>query len=103
FLLQLFEGVRLRRYEGPDGRIVHAEIRSEDSVVMISNSNEAYPPNEFLMHLYVPDVDKTFQKAIDLGCESIQEPKIQSGDPDRRGSFRDPYGHFWSVATQVGE
>ena len=103
FLLEIFDGEMLRRYDGPDGRIVHAEIRIDDSVLMMSNSNEAYPPNELMLHVYVSDVDKTFRKAIDRGCDSVQEPKEQAGDPDRRGSFRDPYGHFWSVATQIEE
>lgn len=97
----IFEGEALRRYDGEDGRIVHAEMRIDDSVLMFSNSSDDFPPNQLLIHLYVPDVDTTFQRAIDRGCVSLGEPKVQPGDPDRRGNFKDPAGHFWSVSTQV--
>ncbi|SRR5690606_24523265 len=100
-LARIFEGEMLRQYHGPDGRIVHAEMRIDDSVLMFGNSNEAYPPNELILHLYVPDVDQIYQRALEYGCEPIQEPRVQFGDPDKRGSFRDPFGHFWSVATQI--
>src|SRR5690606_6245642 len=99
----IFEGELLSRYDRPDGRIVHAEMRIDDSVLMFSNSSDDYPPNQLLIHLYVPDVDRTFQRAIDRGCVSLGEPKENPGDPDRRGNFRDPAGHFWSVSTQVEE
>lgn len=102
-LMEIFEGEPLRRYDGPDGRIVHAEMRIDDSVVMLSNSNENYPPNELLLHVYVANVDMTYQKALAKGCTSVEAPRERPDDPDRRGSFRDPYGHFWSVSTQVGD
>ena len=102
-LVNIFGGEILRRYHASDGSIIHAEMRIDDSVLMFGSANEAYPPNALLLHIYVPDVDEIYQRALAHGCEAVQEPKVQSGDPDRRGSFRDPYGHFWSVSTQVAE
>jgi uncharacterized glyoxalase superfamily protein PhnB len=101
FLKELFGAAILRRYDHPDGNVLHMEMRLDDSVIMIADSNEKYPPNTHLLHVYVPDVDATFEKALQLGCTSIQKPKEQEGDPDRRGMFQDFAGNTWAVGTQV--
>jgi uncharacterized glyoxalase superfamily protein PhnB len=100
-LVAIFNAEQLRIYDMPDGTIMHAEIKIDDSVLMFGNSSDNYPPNQLLTHIYVPDVDQVFQKAIDLGCEPLEKPKERVGDPDRRGSFKDFSGNIWSIATQL--
>jgi PhnB protein len=97
---QIFGAELLREYRMPDGSIMHAEIQIDDSVIMLGNSSEKYPPVPIVMHVYVADVDATFQKAIESGCEMVEAPKEQENDPDRRGTFKDFAGNWWSVATQ---
>ncbi|MFO7256157.1 MAG: VOC family protein [Bacteroidota bacterium] len=101
FLKELFGATELRRYDRPDGTVIHMEMRIDDSVIMLADSNENYPPNKHLLHVYVPDVDATFEKALQLGCKEIQKPKEQEGDPDRRGMFEDFSGNTWAIGTQV--
>lgn len=100
-LSKLFNGKVLRKYEHADGTIMHAEVQIDDSILMLSNSTEMYPANQHMMHVYVRDVDETFQNAITLGCKPLQEPSQKNidGDTDRRGSFIDFAGNHWSVAT----
>ena len=100
-LKNIFDVKELRKYDAPGGRIVHAEVRLDDSVVMIADSTENWPQNQSLIHVYVSDVDEVYRKAMAAGCESAGEPKEQEGDPDRRGTFKDFAGNFWSVSTQV--
>lgn len=100
-LKQLFNATELRRYDMPDGTIMHAELQIDDSVVMIGDSSEQYPPNTQLIHVYVSNVDDTFSKAINLGCVSEKEPKQEGGDPDKRGTFKDFAGNLWSIGTQA--
>ena len=90
----------LRRYDMPDGTIMHAEIQIDDSVIMLGNSSDKYPPVPLVMHVYVPNVDDTFDKAIKAGCEIIEKPKERAEDPDRRATFKDFAGNMWSVDTQ---
>jgi PhnB protein len=97
----IFDATELRRFDRPDGSIMHAEFRIDDSVIMLSDASETYPPVPVVMHVYVPDVDETFQKAVDAGCEIVEKPKEQEGDPDRRATFRDYAGNLWSVGTQI--
>lgn len=97
----IFDAKELRKYYGPDGSIVHSEIMIDDSIIMLADANKQYPPIQMLIHIYLPDVDSTYQKALKAGCESVQEPSQREGDPDKRGAFKDFNGNIWSVSTQV--
>lgn len=67
---------------------------------MISSSTDSYPAHKTMLHLYVPDVFKTFDIAIENGCEIIDKPADLADDPDIRGSFYDFAGNYWSISTQ---
>lgn len=100
-LKQIFDAKELRRYDMPDGTIMHAEVRIDDSVIMMGNSSDQFPPNKLLVHVYVRDVDKVYARAIAAGCKEIEKPKQRENDPDKRGSFEDFGGNVWSIATQM--
>lgn len=96
----IFNATELRRYDMPDGTIMHIELRIDDTVIMVGESSEEFPPTQLLIHVYVSEVDEVYRKAIQLGCIAIEEPKEREGDPDRRGTFKDFSGNIWSVGTQ---
>ena len=98
---QIFNAKALRRYDMPDGTIMHAEIQIDDSVIMLGDSSDKFPPIPLVMHVYVPDVDETFERAIEAGCKIVEKPKEREGDPDRRATFKDFAGNIWSVGTQL--
>ncbi|MFN6946337.1 MAG: VOC family protein [Cytophagaceae bacterium] len=100
-MTEIFEAKELRRYDNSDGTIMHAEIQIDDSVIMIGDSSDKFPPVPMVMHVYVPNVDELFAKAIHAGCEVIQEPTVRDGDPDKRATFKDFAGNMWSVGTQI--
>lgn len=99
-LQQVFNAEQLRKYDGPDGKVMHTELRIDDSVIMLADATEAWGQNQSLIHVYLPDVDAVYQRALVAGCDAIEAPKEREGDPDRRGSFRDFAGNVWSVSTQ---
>jgi PhnB protein len=100
-LTGIFDASVLRKYEHSDGSIMHMELKIDDSVIMLADSSKEYPANQFLIHVYVPDVKATFEKAISLGCETVQVPENKEGDPDLRGTFKDFQGNMWAVSTQL--
>ena len=100
-LSKIFNTEELRIYLKPDNSIMHAEIKIDDSVLMFGDASEQFPPNKLLIHIYVPDVEKTFEKAMAAGCKSLEMPKTREGDPDKRGSFQDFAGNIWSISTQL--
>ena len=73
-------------------------IRIGDSLVMVSSvgPREAMPA---FLYLYVDDIDATYQRALEAGPVSLEEPTdVPYGD--RRGMVRDPCGNIWHIATQ---
>jgi PhnB protein len=100
FLKSAFDATALRRFDNPDGTIMHAEVRVGDSVVMIAEAGGGYPAFPVWLHVYVPDVDALFKRALAAGGVSVQEPVQKPGDPDRRGGVQDPAGNTWWISTQ---
>jgi PhnB protein len=102
FLKQTFNAEALRRFDTPDSKIMHAEVRIGDTVVMIADASERYPAFPVWLHVYVPDLDTAYRKALAAGGVSVQQPARREGDPDRRGGVKDPCGNTWWISTQGG-
>ncbi|MFO7166760.1 MAG: VOC family protein [Chloroflexota bacterium] len=100
FLVRVFDAVELRRFPGASGKLMHAEVRIDDTVVMLADGSANWPPVAANVHVYVPDVDATYRRALEAGATSVQEPAKQD-DEDRRGGVRDAGGTTWWIATRV--
>jgi len=98
----------LMRMAGPDGKIGHAELKIGDSTIFLNDENPSWGCSSPLtlggtpsaLYLYVEDVDKSFQRAVDAGGQS-KMPVADMFWGDRMGSFVDPYGHAWTLATHT--
>jgi PhnB protein len=101
FLKQAF-GAEQRgpRMVAADGSIGHAEVRIGDSIVMVADANEQFPAKPGLLHLYLPDCDATYQRALEAGATSTQEPTDQFYG-DRSAAVTDPSGNTWWISTHV--
>ena len=100
FLQTVFHAHLLRRYDHQDGSLMHAEVRIDDSIIMIGGLPDA-DDNDAHVHLYVPDVQATFDRAVAAGGEVIQEPLRKQGSDDIRGGIKGPSGTTWWLATQT--
>ena len=101
FLKQVFDARELRRFPDPFGKLMHAEVSIEDSVIMLADpAPPEWPAYSANVHIYVRDVDATYRKALDAGAISVQEP-LRKEDEDKRGGVRDPGGTTWWIATKV--
>jgi PhnB protein len=101
FLKHVFGAIEIRRFADSAGKLMHAEVRIEDTVVMIADSGDGWPPMASYVHIYVADVDATYRRALEAGATSVQEP-AKKEDDDRRAGVRDVGGTTWWVATKVG-
>lgn len=99
FLQQVFDAQQLRCFPAPDGRVMHAELRIDDTVLMLADANDGWPSVGAHVHLYVRDVDATYQRALAAGATSVQSP-VRKDDEDRRGGVKDPGGTTWWIATR---
>ncbi len=75
-------------------------MRIGDSIVMVSGVGPRAPMPAFL-YIYVDDIDTTYQRALQAGAVSLEEPTdVPYGD--RRAMVRDPCGNDWQIATRKG-
>jgi PhnB protein len=104
-----FGAEEIARMPMPDGRLMHAEIKIGDSFVMMSDEFPEFgggkSPKSLggcttSLHLYFPDCDAAFTRAVDAGATG-KMPPMDMFWGDRFGKLTDPFGHEWSVATHI--
>ena len=100
FLVHVFGAVELRSVPNASGQIMHAEVRIDDTVVMLADGAPSFPPNPSHVHVYVPDVDAAYKRALEAGATSVQEP-VKKDDADKRGGVKDAGGTTWWIATKI--
>ncbi len=96
------------RMSAPEDKVGHAELEIGDSVIMLADESpemDARSPGTVggtpvSLHVYVEDADAAFERALEAGAKALQ-PMEDKFYGDRSGSFEDPFGHRWHVATHV--
>lgn len=96
FAKAVFGADELRTFPHPDGGVMHAEIRIDDTVIMMGEAGQGETAH---IHVYVPDAQRTFAAALATGASVVQEVS-DKGDGDLRGGVSDPNGIVWWIATQ---
>lgn len=97
FIKSVFGSDPLFIFRGDGDAIAHAEVRIDDTVVMMGQMSGGPGAH---VHVYVPDVDAVFAKAVAAGGQVVQ-PLMEKGDGDRRGGVADPTGTTWWLSTQM--
>ena len=108
FYVSVLEAEVRMTMPGPDGKVGHAELTIGDSVLMLADEfpdmgirgPRSLGGSPVTIHVYVEDVDDTFERAVKAGAV-ILRPVEDKFYGDRGGEFEDPYGHRWSIATHV--
>lgn len=108
FYKKAFGAQEMFRLDAPGGRVGHAELQIGDSRLMLAEPCDqggfvSPPPGSktsFAMHLYVPDVDEQFKRAVEAGASVVTEVQDMFYG-DRSGSVRDPFGHLWFIGTHT--
>lgn len=112
FYKRAFDATELFRMDDPQGKVMHAEIKIGNSILMMTSEMQADgmgmktqgptalggTPVSFM--LYVEDVDSAAKKATAAGMEVLRPVENQFYG-DRTGTFKDPFGHIWSIATHI--
>jgi PhnB protein len=108
FYKKAFGAKEMMRMSQPDGRIGHAEIKIGDSPIMLADefpemgarSPQSLGGSPVSILLYVENVDAFAKQAVTAGTKVVRPVKDQFYG-DRSGSFEDPFGHQWHIATHV--
>ena len=103
-----FGAEEVARATGPDGKILHAEVRIGNSLVMLNDAMmgakgpKALGGSPASLWIYVEDCDALFNRAVAAGGQVLPGPMGQMQDQfwgDRSGTFADPHGYTWTIAT----
>ena len=105
---QAFEATEMFRMADPSGKIMHAEIKIGNSMLMMADehpqmncrSPKTLGGTAVFLMIYVEEVDKVFNRALKLGGTSVRTVKDQFYG-DRSGTLTDPFGHVWTVSTHI--
>ena len=100
FLVSAFEGTERIRVPRSDGSIMHGELAVGNSIIELGDANEQYPSRPMTTHLYVPDADATYARALKAGATPIYAPTDEHPSGDRWGEAKDPFGNTWYIATR---
>ena len=108
FYKRALGAIEQMRMPGPEGNVMHAEIKIGDSVIMLADefpemgarSPQALGGTPVGICLYVPDVDSLFNQSIQAGGK-VERPLQNQFYGDRSGTFIDPFGHKWTIATHI--
>jgi PhnB protein len=104
FYVEVFGAEVTGRFEGADGKVVHADLRLGDSTFQCGEASPdmgiVAPPaegNNFTMTFWTGDPDGVFARAVAAGATALsQVDDVFSGD--RMGVIRDPAGVRWCLA-----
>jgi PhnB protein len=100
FAKQAFDAEEAFMLKKPDGSVAHARIRVGDSILAVVEGSAGTPPMPFHLHLYVPDTDAVYQKALRAGAKTMRPPRNEPYG-DRAATIEDAFGNLWSIATHI--
>ena len=108
FYVDVLDAKEQMRMPTPEGGVGHAELLIGDSMIMLADESpdmgargpKSIGGSPVSLMVYVEDVDATFAKAIKAGATETGavEDKFYG---DRSGTFEDPWGHSWHIASHV--
>lgn len=106
FYQRAFGATEIARLPGPNGKLMHAEIKIGDSSIMLADeclemgdpSPQTLKGSSVSLYVYVEDVDAVFERAVKAGARATRPPQDMFWG-DRFSKLVDPFGHVWSLAT----
>lgn len=101
FMKEAFHATELNRTCREDGTVAHAEVRIGGTIVELSSGSDKYPPRQNTLHLFVEDVDRCYERALNAGATSLYEVADMPYN-ERSGGVEDPFGNHWYIATFHG-
>jgi PhnB protein len=108
WLAKAFGFKKLMAHDGPDGSIMHAEMKLADAVIMMGPASDEYgtkSPNDLpgvhqSLYVYVDNVDAHFERARSSGARIVRGPADQFYG-DRNYTAQDCEGHHWHFAKHT--
>ena len=80
---------------GENETIMHGELKIHDAVIMFAQAGDTWTEKTAGMYIYVTDVNKVYQKALENGATALMAPEKK--EYGYSGGFEDPFGNHWWI------
>jgi PhnB protein len=101
FMEAAFGAEPLGVHKSPEGRVLHATVRIGNATLEMDEAHGEFQPKSCHLHVYVPDADTIYERALHAGATSIEIPQTKPYG-DRSAGVKDPFGNTWFIATYIG-
>jgi len=102
FAEQVFDAVEVAeaRTPTPGGRLIHAELRVGDSLLLLADRHEGWAAHPGMFQLWVRDVDAVVARALERGAALVTPPTPFYGSL-MLARVNDPWGNLWWLYQPV--
>jgi uncharacterized glyoxalase superfamily protein PhnB len=101
FMEAAFGAEALGVHNSPEGRVLHATVRIGNATLEIDEAHGEFQPKFCHLHIYVPDADTVYERALRAGATSTEIPQDKPYG-DRSAGVKDIFGNTWFIATYLG-
>jgi len=101
FMESVFGAESLGVHKSPEGAVLHGTMRIGNATLEIAEAYGEFQPMPCHLHVYVPDTDAAYARALEAGATSIEAPEDKPYG-DRSAGVKDAWGNSWFIATYLG-
>jgi PhnB protein len=87
--------------KSPEGTLLHSTVKIGVATLEINEAHGEFQPRPCCLHVYVPDADALYARAMGAGATSVEAPTDKPYG-DRSAAVQDPFGNTWFLATYSG-
>jgi PhnB protein len=102
FLETAFGAEALGVAKSPEGKVLHGTVRIGNATLEIDEAQGESQPMPCHLHVYVPDTDRAYERALAAGATSVEAPEDKEYG-DRSAGVKDAWGNTWFIATYLGK
>jgi PhnB protein len=90
----------IMKLQDANGVVRHSEIKIDDTIIMLAESEGPTNGNGVIFKLYTGDASFLMESAIKAGCEQVSPLEVEING-DRSGKIKDPFGYQWIISTHI--
>jgi PhnB protein len=102
FMEAVFGAEAMGVHKSPQGAVLHGTMRIGNATLEIDEAHGEFQPMPCHLHVYVPDTDAAYARAMEAGATSIEVPQDKPYG-DRSAGVKDAWGNSWFIATYLGK
>lgn len=88
-------------YPAKDGTVAYAEMMLQGCLFIAYDPQPGYAPQNAKLFIYVPDLQATYNKVLELGATSLEPPQVHGQYGMAVARIQDAWGNYWTIAQAL--